>query len=87
MGRARRTSFERPEPAMKITPAQAQRAQTISEAGAGGFVALVRWIGLDPATAFRGANLRGINFRSDDLRGFDFSGADLTGANLRKRRA
>lgn len=46
------------------------------------FVALARLGGLDPAKAFRHADLTRCDFGDDDLTGFDFSGANLTGATL-----
>ncbi|MEO0783901.1 MAG: pentapeptide repeat-containing protein [Pseudomonadota bacterium] len=43
------------------------------------FVKLAEIGGLDPATAFRYANLRDCDFNGSDLSGFDFTGADLRG--------
>jgi hypothetical protein len=48
------------------------------------FATLVALSGLDPARAFRGADLRGVDFGTDDLSKFNFSGADLRSANLSK---
>jgi len=52
------------------------------EADGASFKELVTLARLDPARAFRGADLRGIDFGSIDLAGYDFSDADLTGASL-----
>ena len=46
------------------------------------FVALARASGLDPATGWRGADLRGVDFGTDDLTGFRFPRALLHGADL-----
>ena len=46
------------------------------------FVALARASGLDPATGWRGADLRGVVFGTDDLTGFRFPRALLHGADL-----
>lgn len=47
-----------------------------------GFVALARVGGVNPAKAFRSANLRDIDFGEDDIAGFNFSGAQLDGCDL-----
>jgi uncharacterized protein YjbI with pentapeptide repeats len=46
------------------------------------FATLVHMSGLDPAQAFRGADLRKVDFGAANLFGFDVSGADLREANL-----
>lgn len=51
-----------------------------------GFRELALAAGLDPATDFRGADLRDLDFRDDDLAGFSFRGADLTGCDFRRAR-
>ncbi|MCA3364397.1 MAG: formylglycine-generating enzyme family protein [Roseomonas sp.] len=50
------------------------------------FVALARASGLDPATGWRGADLRGVDFGTDDLTGFRFPRALLHGADLSRAR-
>ena len=50
------------------------------------FVALARASGLDPATGWRGADLRGVNFGTDDLTDFRFPRALLHGADLSRAR-
>ncbi|MCE2890845.1 MAG: formylglycine-generating enzyme family protein [Hyphomonadaceae bacterium] len=50
------------------------------------FVALARASGLDPATGWRGADLRGVDFGTDDLTGFCFPRALLHGADLSQAR-
>jgi formylglycine-generating enzyme required for sulfatase activity len=50
------------------------------------FVALARASGLDPATGWRGADLRGVDFGTDDLTGFRFPRALLHGAELSQAR-
>jgi formylglycine-generating enzyme required for sulfatase activity len=51
------------------------------------FVALARASGLDPATGWRGADLRSVDFGTDDLTGFRFPRALLHGADLSRARA
>ena len=68
---------------MTFSPDQLRRIIEVRYATTTSFVELVQITALDPASAFRDANLRGVAFGTDDLSGFDFSGADLTGADLR----
>ncbi len=56
------------------------RAVQVLEAPTEVFSDLARIAGLDPATAFVGADLQRIDLGGSDLGGFDFSGADLTDA-------
>ncbi len=46
------------------------------------FCALVALAGLDPSTAFRGADLRSVDLTDQDLTAFDFTDADFDGAIL-----
>ena len=48
-----------------------------------GFVELVGLAELDPAVAFRRANLRGVSMRGQDLSGFDFTGASMERCDIR----
>ncbi len=50
------------------------------------FTALAAFAGLEPATAFRSADLRHVDFGTDDLAQYDFSGANLKGAKISKAR-
>ncbi|MCA3324790.1 MAG: formylglycine-generating enzyme family protein [Roseomonas sp.] len=50
------------------------------------FVALARASGLDPATGWRGADLRSVDFGTDDLTGFRFPRTLLHGADLSQAR-
>ena len=49
------------------------------EAETDDFAELAKMSGLDPAKAYRYADLRDCDFSSSDLSGFDFTGADLRG--------
>ncbi len=50
------------------------------------FASLVHLSGLDPAQAFRRADLRDVDFGDADVSGYDVSGANLRGANLTRVR-
>jgi uncharacterized protein YjbI with pentapeptide repeats len=67
---------------MKNLPRKLARIAAVATAETDSFVALARLAGLNPARAFRGANLRDVNFGTDDIAGFDFTGANLEGADL-----
>ena len=71
---------------MKLTPKQRDIALAILEHPSDSFVELSQLAGLDPASAFREANLRRVDFGTDDLSGFDFSGADLSLADFSRAR-
>ncbi len=58
------------------------RVAAVATAEVNSFVALARLAGLNPATAFRGADLRNVDFGTDNLAGFDFSFSLLQGANF-----
>lgn len=66
-----------------ITPAARSRLLEIAAADGATFVEIVKISGLDPASAFRGADLRGVDFAGSDLRGFDFTDANLREASFR----
>jgi Leucine-rich repeat (LRR) protein len=70
---------------MKLTPEQRHVARAILEHPDQGLVALTRIAGLDPATAWIGADLRGV-LCTDDVSGFTFRDADLRGADFRRAR-
>lgn len=55
---------------------------TLAAAEDATFVELARIAGLNPRSAFRGADLRGVDFGGCDLNGFDFTDADLSGASF-----
>ena len=67
---------------MKLSEVQRARVRRLLGSNSTSFVELAQAAELDPATAFREADLRRINFGADDLTGFDFTGADLRGANI-----
>lgn len=67
---------------MRLSRADRATLSAILEADGATFTELVRIARLDPATAFRGADLAGIDFEACDLSGYDFSGADLTGSSF-----
>lgn len=71
---------------LSLSPPVLRRMLAVLDDPGGGFVALVRVAGLDPARDFRGAVLDGVDFDTDDLSGFDFSGADLSKADLSRAR-
>jgi hypothetical protein len=47
-----------------------------------GFSTLVRMAGLNPASDFRGRDLRGWPLADEDVRGFDFTGSDLRSTGI-----
>lgn len=67
---------------MKHLPRKLARIATVAISETDSFVAMTNLAGLDPSTAFRGADLRNVDFGTDDLTGFDFSFSMLHGANL-----
>lgn len=69
-----------------LTPDERRILLQIADAEEATFGELVRIARLDPATAFRGADLRGVDFGGSDLGGFDFTEADLTGASFQGAR-
>ena len=71
---------------MKLSEVQRARVRRLLGSNSTSFVELAQAAELDPATAFREADLRRINFGADDLTGFDFTGADLRGANISQAR-
>ncbi len=70
---------------MKLTPEQRRIARAILEHPDDGFVTLVSIAGLNPTTAFIGADLRDV-MCSDDVTGFVFHNADLRGADFSRAR-
>ena len=66
--------------------AELRRMLAVLDAPSDSFAELARIGGVDPAKAFRGANLRDIDFGDDDLAGFVFARADLRGADLSRTR-
>ena len=70
---------------MKLTPEQRRIARAIINHPDDGLVALTRVAGLDPATAWIGADLRGV-VCTDDVAGFVFHNCDLRGADFRRAR-
>lgn len=66
-----------------INAAQRKTLLELATAEKATFVELASIAGLDPGTAFRGADLRGVDFAGCDLNGFDFTDADLGGASFR----
>ncbi len=67
---------------MILSKRQQRVALALADADGKSFEDLVVLAGLDPARAFRGADLRGVDFGNVDLAGFDFTDADLSGASL-----
>lgn len=67
---------------MKRLAPKLARIATIATAETESFVALAKLAGLDPARAFRGADLRNVDFGTDDIAGFNFSRARLEGADI-----
>ena len=67
---------------MKLKKEVLARLSSVVRAETSSFVALAELAGFDPATGFRGADLRGVDFGEDDLRGFDFPSCSLQGAKL-----
>lgn len=65
-----------------IDEADRQTISRLLEADGDSFVELARIAGLDPASSFRGADLRNVDFSGCDLAGYDFSGSDLRGASF-----
>lgn len=69
-----------------LTDREREILRRLAMADGAGFAELTAIAGLDPARAFRGADLRGVEFGTADLAGYDFSDADLTGASLSRAR-
>ena len=70
---------------MKLTPEQRRIARAILEHADDGLVALTHVAGLDPATAWVGADMRGV-VCAGNVTGFVFRDADLRGADFRRAR-
>lgn len=68
---------------MKLSRSERATLAALAAADGSTFTELVRIAKLDPAKAFRDADLSGIDFAGCDLSGYDFSGADLTGSSFR----
>lgn len=66
-----------------INDADKKTLMAIAAAKGASFVELARIAGLDPRSAFRGADLRDVDFQECDLDGFDFTHADLSGATFK----
>jgi len=71
---------------MTLPLSHLRRIHTVLAADTDSFTTLAILGGLEPATSFRGADLRLVDFGSDDISGYDFSETDLTEANLSKAR-
>jgi hypothetical protein len=67
-----------------LTDKERKTLRALAEADGASFTDLVKIAHLDPALAFRGANLRDVDFGRSDLSGYDFTEADLSGANLER---
>ncbi len=67
---------------MRLSRSDRATLAAIAAANGSTFTELVMIAKLDPATAFREADLSGIDFAECDLSGYDFSGADLTGSSF-----
>lgn len=65
-----------------LSDSDKQTLLAIAAANGANFVELARIAGLEPSSAFRGADLRDVDFQGCDLNGFDFTGADLSGASF-----
>lgn len=65
-----------------LTDEERRVLRALAAADGASFTDLVRIAQLDPAQAFRGADLRDVDFGESDLFGYDFTEADLSGANL-----
>jgi len=65
-----------------LSPAAREGIEGLFRVRTPDFRAMALVAGLDPASDFRGKDLRGIDFRGSDLSGFDFSGADLRGCDF-----
>lgn len=69
---------------MKNLPRKLALIAAVATADTDSFVTLAQRAGLDPAIAFRGADLRGVDFGTDNLAGYNFSHASLHGANFER---
>ena len=67
-----------------LTNEECLTLKALAEADDATFTDLVKIARLDPARAFRGADLHGVDFGDADLYGYDFTEADLSGANFER---
>ena len=68
---------------MNFSADERRRLRAVLDEASERFTDLVRASTLNPATAFRGADLCHVDLRNETLAGYDFTGADLSYADAR----